>query len=200
MDAFLSSWARATSSTAVRPNGRPRWRSDAIHANLTTGDAADGGGGARWVRWPTERVERGGGRALSRAFPMGDRWRWAEDPRAAAVPFRRIRRSPAAAAAALVCSMFTEISQVVSHPLFILVFCKVLRSVLTEKLRVWGCCLAARLTDQRLDPALLFNIVSDVLATLWKTASEKGQNEGLVPELVEGGLTHLQWHYFISRT
>jgi hypothetical protein len=87
------------SSTAVRPNGRPRWRSDAIHANLATGDAADGGGGARWVRWPTERVERGGGRALSRAFPMGDRWRWAEDPWAAAVPFRRIRRSPAAAAA-----------------------------------------------------------------------------------------------------
>jgi hypothetical protein len=29
----------------------------------------------RWVRWSTEWVERGGARALSRAFPKGDSWR-----------------------------------------------------------------------------------------------------------------------------
>jgi hypothetical protein len=42
-------------------------------------------------------------------------------------------------------------------------------------------------------PPLLFNLVADYLATLMKKARGAGLIRGLVPELVEGGLTHLQY-------
>jgi hypothetical protein len=40
---------------------------------------------------------------------------------------------------------------------------------------------------------LLFNLVADSLAALMKKAKEAGSIRGLVPKLVEGGLTHLQY-------
>jgi hypothetical protein len=40
---------------------------------------------------------------------------------------------------------------------------------------------------------LLFNLVVDALATLMKKAREASLIRGLVPELVEGGLTHLEY-------
>jgi hypothetical protein len=40
---------------------------------------------------------------------------------------------------------------------------------------------------------LLFNLVSDALATMFENAKLTGQIRGLVPSLVEGGLTHLQY-------
>jgi retron-type reverse transcriptase len=38
---------------------------------------------------------------------------------------------------------------------------------------------------------LLFNLVSDELATMFENAKRAGQIRGLVPNLIEGGLTHL---------
>jgi hypothetical protein len=40
---------------------------------------------------------------------------------------------------------------------------------------------------------LLFNLVADSLATLMEKAKEAGLIRGLVPDLVERGLTHLQY-------
>jgi hypothetical protein len=40
---------------------------------------------------------------------------------------------------------------------------------------------------------LLFNLVVDMLATLVARAKEEGQIEGLVPHLIEGGLSILQY-------
>lgn len=40
---------------------------------------------------------------------------------------------------------------------------------------------------------LLFNLVADALAEMLTRAKEAGQLVGLVPHLVEGGLTHLQY-------
>jgi hypothetical protein len=40
---------------------------------------------------------------------------------------------------------------------------------------------------------LLFNLVSDALATMFDNAKLTGQIRGLVPHLIEGGLTHLQY-------
>jgi hypothetical protein len=40
---------------------------------------------------------------------------------------------------------------------------------------------------------LLFNMVSDALATMLDNAKREGQIKGLVPHLVEGGITHLQY-------
>jgi hypothetical protein len=40
---------------------------------------------------------------------------------------------------------------------------------------------------------LLFNLVSDALATMFENAKLTGQIRGLVPNLIEGGLTHLQY-------
>jgi hypothetical protein len=40
---------------------------------------------------------------------------------------------------------------------------------------------------------LLFNLVADALATLMEKAKDVGLIKGLVPELVKGGLTHLQY-------
>lgn len=40
---------------------------------------------------------------------------------------------------------------------------------------------------------LLFNLVSDALATMLENAKEAGEIRGLMKHLVEGGLTHLQY-------
>jgi hypothetical protein len=40
---------------------------------------------------------------------------------------------------------------------------------------------------------LLFNLVVDVLPIMLKRARDAGLIKGLIPELVEGGLTHLQY-------
>jgi hypothetical protein len=40
---------------------------------------------------------------------------------------------------------------------------------------------------------LLFNLVSDALATMLEKAKETNQIRGVIPHLVEGGLTHLQY-------
>jgi hypothetical protein len=40
---------------------------------------------------------------------------------------------------------------------------------------------------------LLFNLVVDMLATLVARVKEEGQIEGLVPHLIEGGLSILQY-------
>jgi hypothetical protein len=40
---------------------------------------------------------------------------------------------------------------------------------------------------------LLFNLVSDTLATMFDNAKLAGQIRGVVPNLIEGGLTHLQY-------
>ena len=40
---------------------------------------------------------------------------------------------------------------------------------------------------------LLFNLVGDGLASMLSAAREVGEIRGLVPHLVEGGLTHLQY-------
>jgi hypothetical protein len=40
---------------------------------------------------------------------------------------------------------------------------------------------------------LLFNIVADMLAILIKRAKEEGQISGMVPHLVDGGLSVLQY-------
>jgi hypothetical protein len=40
---------------------------------------------------------------------------------------------------------------------------------------------------------LLFNLVVDALSALLEAASRNGRISGLVPHLVEGGLTHLQY-------
>jgi hypothetical protein len=40
---------------------------------------------------------------------------------------------------------------------------------------------------------LLFNLVSDALATMLENAKRAGEIKGLVPHLVEGGVTHLQY-------
>jgi hypothetical protein len=40
---------------------------------------------------------------------------------------------------------------------------------------------------------LLFNLVADGLATLLTKAKEVGLIRGLIPDLVEGGLIHLQY-------
>jgi hypothetical protein len=40
---------------------------------------------------------------------------------------------------------------------------------------------------------LLLNLVSDALATMFENAKRAGQIRGLVPNLIEGGLTHLQY-------
>jgi hypothetical protein len=42
------------------------------------------------------------------------------------------------------------------------------------------------------DP-LLFNLVTDALATILTKAREVGMTKGLIPELIEGALTHLQY-------
>jgi hypothetical protein len=42
---------------------------------------------------------------------------------------------------------------------------------------------------------LLFNLVADTLSTMLNKAREGGFIKGLVPNLVEGGLTHLQYAY-----
>lgn len=41
--------------------------------------------------------------------------------------------------------------------------------------------------------SLLFNLVSDTLATMLDRARSAGKIVGLTPELIEGGLTHLQY-------
>jgi hypothetical protein len=40
---------------------------------------------------------------------------------------------------------------------------------------------------------LMFNLVSDTLATMFENGKLTGQIRGLVPNLIEGGLTHLQY-------
>lgn len=40
---------------------------------------------------------------------------------------------------------------------------------------------------------LLFNLVADALSEMLNRAKEAGHLEGLVPQLVQGGLTHLQY-------
>jgi hypothetical protein len=40
---------------------------------------------------------------------------------------------------------------------------------------------------------ILFNIVVDILAILIKRAKEDGQVDGLIPHLVEGGVSILQY-------
>jgi hypothetical protein len=40
---------------------------------------------------------------------------------------------------------------------------------------------------------LLFNLVTDMLATLITRAREEGQTNGLVPHLIDGGLSVLQY-------
>jgi hypothetical protein len=40
---------------------------------------------------------------------------------------------------------------------------------------------------------LLFNLVVDALATMLTKAKEAGLIRGLIPNLMEGGLTHLQY-------
>jgi hypothetical protein len=40
---------------------------------------------------------------------------------------------------------------------------------------------------------LMFNLVSDTLATMFENGNLTGQIRGLVPNLIEGGLTHLQY-------
>jgi hypothetical protein len=40
---------------------------------------------------------------------------------------------------------------------------------------------------------LLFNLVSDALATMLSNAKTAGEIKGLVPHLIEGGITHLQY-------
>lgn len=40
---------------------------------------------------------------------------------------------------------------------------------------------------------LLFNLVADALGTLLTNAKEKGHIKGLIPHLIDGGLTHLQY-------
>jgi membrane-associated protease RseP (regulator of RpoE activity) len=40
---------------------------------------------------------------------------------------------------------------------------------------------------------LLFNLVSDALGTMLEKAKETNQIRGVIPHLVEGGLTHLQY-------
>jgi hypothetical protein len=40
---------------------------------------------------------------------------------------------------------------------------------------------------------LLFNLVSDALATMLEKAKREGKIKGLVPNLVEEGITHLQY-------
>ncbi|WVZ54242.1 hypothetical protein U9M48_005067 [Paspalum notatum var. saurae] len=40
---------------------------------------------------------------------------------------------------------------------------------------------------------MLFNLIGDALSEILKTAREKGVLNGLVPDLIEGGLTHLQY-------
>jgi hypothetical protein len=40
---------------------------------------------------------------------------------------------------------------------------------------------------------LLFNLVANMLATLISRAKENGQINGLVPHLIEGGLSILQY-------
>jgi hypothetical protein len=42
-------------------------------------------------------------------------------------------------------------------------------------------------------PPLLFNLIADALSEILSTTKEKGLIIGLLPELVEGGLTHLQY-------
>jgi hypothetical protein len=42
---------------------------------------------------------------------------------------------------------------------------------------------------------LLFNLVSDALATMLDNAKRAGKIKGLVPHLIEGGITHLQYAY-----
>jgi hypothetical protein len=44
------------------------------------------------------------------------------------------------------------------------------------------------------DPmSMLFNLVADALATIRKKGCQEGLIKGLIPELVDGGLTHLQY-------
>ena len=40
---------------------------------------------------------------------------------------------------------------------------------------------------------ILFNLVADALSTMLNSASRVGDIQGVVPDLVEGGLTHLQY-------
>jgi hypothetical protein len=40
---------------------------------------------------------------------------------------------------------------------------------------------------------LLFNLVVDALGAMLEAAKEKGRIVGLVPHLIEGGVTHLQY-------
>ena len=42
-------------------------------------------------------------------------------------------------------------------------------------------------------PPLLFNLVGDALAAILNLANARGEIKGLVPHLVGGGLTHLQY-------
>jgi hypothetical protein len=53
-------------------------------------------------------------------------------------------------------------------------------------------------THRRLRPRdplspLVFNLVADALAYIMEQAKDKGHTRGVVPHLVEGGLTHLQY-------
>jgi hypothetical protein len=53
---------------------------------------------------------------------------------------------------------FTEISQIiVSSSVYACLLQSIVQRFDREIEGVWGCCIAARLTDQRLDPDLLFN-------------------------------------------
>lgn len=40
---------------------------------------------------------------------------------------------------------------------------------------------------------LLFNLMSDALATMLDNAKMAGEIKGLIPNLIDGGLTHLQY-------
>jgi hypothetical protein len=42
---------------------------------------------------------------------------------------------------------------------------------------------------------LLFNLVSDALATMLDNAKGEGQIRGLVPHMLEGGITYLKYDY-----
>jgi hypothetical protein len=42
-------------------------------------------------------------------------------------------------------------------------------------------------------PPLLFNLVVDALTSILRKGSQEGLIKGLIPELVDGGLTHLQY-------
>jgi hypothetical protein len=58
-----------------------------------------------------------------------------------------------------------------------------------------GCYFQTRKGLRRGDPLspMLFNIVADMLAIMIERAKAEGQIEGLIPHLVDGGLSILQY-------